>query len=179
MRENNRGFTLIELLVVIAIISILASMVMPALSSARERARRIDCLSNQRQLGLALIMYADDWEDRFPPFHSIWDTRYDLDLLYPSYFDFVGIYKCRSDHNVPMPLQDDGSFGYRGGQMNRSSSLRLVGDDGVGLPGSPNPEPPNHTGGGNMFFSGGHAKWVSMGEWRKFDEVDDAPFHVH
>jgi len=63
-----KGFTLIELLVVIAIIAILAAILFPVFAKAREKARQASCLSNERQLGTAILMYAQDYEELLPSY---------------------------------------------------------------------------------------------------------------
>ncbi|HEY3417820.1 MAG TPA: type II secretion system protein, partial [Armatimonadota bacterium] len=74
-----RGFTLIELLVVIAIISMLASMLMPVYSKAREKARQTMCISNQHQIWLAFAMWIQDHDETLPEASSFW---YDLQTDY-------------------------------------------------------------------------------------------------
>jgi prepilin-type N-terminal cleavage/methylation domain-containing protein len=81
-RRYETGFTLIELLVVIAIIAILAAILFPVFARARENARRASCISNLKQLGLAFMMYTQDYDEQLPingystasnPFTTSWD----------------------------------------------------------------------------------------------------------
>ncbi|TKJ33672.1 MAG: hypothetical protein CEE38_20005 [Planctomycetes bacterium B3_Pla] len=68
-----KGFTLIELLVVIAVIALLMGIIMPALNMARDQGRRASCMSNMRQVGLALMMYQDEYEKTPPKTQAVYD----------------------------------------------------------------------------------------------------------
>lgn len=93
-RAPRAGFTLIELLVVIAIIAILAAILFPVFARARENARRSSCQSNLKQIGLGLMQYLQDYDERYP-----FSTREDgvvwQDSVWP-YIKSEALYKCPS-----------------------------------------------------------------------------------
>jgi prepilin-type N-terminal cleavage/methylation domain-containing protein/prepilin-type processing-associated H-X9-DG protein len=101
------GFTLIELLVVIAIIAILAAILFPVFAQAREKARQTACLSNSKQIGLALMMYAQDYDETFPfcsfqtipavSINHIGNAKWN-DVIQP-YVKNDQIFNCPSDSN--------------------------------------------------------------------------------
>lgn len=101
--KSQRGFTLIELLVVIAIIAILAAILFPVFAKAREKARQISCLSNEKQLGLGLMQYTQDYDEKYPC--GVYDSASGhygkgwAGQMY-AYVKSQAVYKCPDDPQV-------------------------------------------------------------------------------
>jgi prepilin-type N-terminal cleavage/methylation domain-containing protein/prepilin-type processing-associated H-X9-DG protein len=109
--QRRKGFTLIELLVVIAIIAILAAILFPVFAQARDKARAAACLSNAKQIALALTMYTNDHDGTYP---TKWISRGSYALRWNQslqpYVKNIGVWSCPS-HKVRLPYGDPNSGG--------------------------------------------------------------------
>ncbi len=115
-RNRSRGFTLIELLVVIAIIAILAAILFPVFSAAREKARQTTCASNEKQLGLAFLQYCQDFDEMVPASclggpTCIYPGGGWATCLYP-YVKSKDVYKCPDDSTPLNPASGSSLLSY-------------------------------------------------------------------
>ncbi len=180
------GFTLIELLVVIAIIAILAAILFPVFAKAREKARQSSCSSNVKQMGLGLLQYVSDYDQRYPT--NNWDggtgagfqpahQRTFMQLIYP-YTKNVQLYYCPSQSDRTMTPGTAGAgyiqvparcYGYSAWLNNRAeaeltapANTFLVMDTGdlfIDTFTNAGRLCHRHNEGGNFAFTDGHVKW--------------------
>jgi len=192
LRLWNKAFTLIEMLVVIAIISILAGMLLPALSAARERGRQTSCKNNLHQIGTAMFLYTDS-NAGFYPYQTASAPSDSMALLFPDLLAANETFRCLSTTDTPKinavkatsggtayssRLFDPNfkpSYGYDNTNGIRSVSPMspIAGDmDGTSVT-DPDSTTSNHQSGQNILFYDTHVEWKSVNSWQRSDTVSD------
>lgn len=153
-RRRRRGYTFIEMVACLVIICLIAAVLLPIFARGREAARRTSCLSNLRQMGEALHLYAQDYSGRFPPAHQDWSPTL-------AYTKNLGVYACPSEPRsslsrygvYPGGSSSDGpvfsSYQYRGGLTNDTASTTIVAADWASW----------HFGRRNLLYLGGDVRW--------------------
>jgi len=128
VREKNFGFTLIELLVVIAIIAILAAILFPVFAKVREKARQASCASNEKQLGIALVQYVQDYDETFPNGGQNFNCAGWAAPVYP-YVKSTAVYHCPDDPTGPSGTNVPISYAINDsliGDQNSASGAKLA-----------------------------------------------------
>ena len=189
--SRRHGFTLIELLVVIAIIAILAAILFPVFAKAREKARQTTCLSNLKQIGTAILMYAQDYDETYPIEYSMDapDTS-QIPLTWPNrvmpYIKNTQLFKCPSDGRTPhadfagcRTILESYAWNYRFGretncgyaaatlslaEVEAPAQCTVLWDDSADCARSFDVDVlgGRHNGGDNFMFADGHAKWYRL-----------------
>lgn len=165
--RKSRGFTLIELLIVIAIIATLAGLLFPALGAARERARRMNCASNLRQIGSACKAYSESFDQRFPSINRDDNGSRVLGLLKPSFIADINLFKCPSgvqdDPSISGGLLAGSSYAFAKYQILASEATKVISADEDCLPQSLFPGVTlNHGGDGtNILWVDGSVEWAN------------------
>lgn len=111
MKDMRRGFTLIELLVVIAIIAILAAILFPVFAKAREKARQSSCLSNIKQIGLAVLQYAQDYDERLVRHCYQPGANYPWSVAIMPYLKNTQVLQCPSSNGLFASATGCGHYG--------------------------------------------------------------------
>ena len=175
-RNDRPGFTLIELLVVIAIIGVLAGLLIPVVNMAQNKAKRVDCMNNMRELGHALALYAMDNDELYPS--NI------IQLARRRYADDPGLYRCKGD---TARRTADTTSQIDAGSADIYCSYIMITKDTDGSIAGPGSDPTmmiltdkngasntigaaafggNHQGdGGNVLRCDASAKWVTVEKW--------------
>ena len=188
-RRLARGFSLVELLVVIGIIALLVGILLPVLSRAREESKKTACLSNLRQLGQGMLMYANEHRDRLPNGNppgtakSYAGTNVVLTNLSVVYLKNAGVFHCPSDNDPTPPVIETADYTLpnsarvsydfysvywqpeHGPKVARLHGQAPLAWDLDGGSAKPQADQNHGTKGGNVLFADGHAEWQKTAEW--------------
>lgn len=136
------AFTLIELVVVFVIIALLAALLLPAMSRMRWQAKKAACVNNLRQIGIALLLYADEHDDALPPLLANPENpldqqgRHDAPDIYPSYIDDIKVFHEPAWHDKSYCLEGSGWPNSNTYAFNWSGPTTLYESDGSIIPAS-------------------------------------------